>query len=127
MGAVLVSVAHVVTGGCAEAYGGVMLVFEGHAALGAIPIWVACMATGGHGDKLGCYRGPRVLPKPGSVLISLTHVAVRALMDVPGWAATCDHVGHVGVQRLCSWQCQADLDGQYCQLGSWYRPDKGCG
>lgn len=44
--AVLVSVAPVVTGGCADACVGVMLAFEGHAALGAILIWVAYMATG---------------------------------------------------------------------------------
>lgn len=53
-GAVLMSVTPVVTVGCAEACGGVMLVFEGHAAFGVVPIWVACMATRGHGDKLGC-------------------------------------------------------------------------
>lgn len=41
-------------GGCTGACGGATLVSEGCVFTGAISIWVACMATGSHGDSLGC-------------------------------------------------------------------------
>lgn len=76
----------------------ITLVSKGHTATGAMPVRVACADTW---DL--CIICPELLPRtmsgsvappqPGSVLMSMVHVATKGRIDSQGLTSTCGHEG----------------------------------
>lgn len=93
-----------------------MLVPEGHAAPGALPIWVACTATWGDGDIQ-----TRLLPRVVSGSMDLPRpelcVAPKGYMEARGQG---HNLCGLGVWRSCCHQSHPDLSG-LC-----FHPEPGC-
>lgn len=124
---------------------------EGHATVGTAQIWVASIATTYHGDikpmlQLRAISRSVTLLQPGSVLMSITHDAIKGYANARDLGC---YLGHVSVQvphfhwsladwsslppeakvtskpRPC-WCCRAmlppghtSLSGMCCHLGPW--------